>query len=446
MKMKVKPYDHQIVALAYLTLNDHFALFMEQGTGKTLPTLMHILNLLKSGEVVDALIIAPKSTVGAWERDIEVFNTKDQETLNNAVTVINYDKVWRTQKGINKFDKEWGVIVLDESHFIKNRTSKRSAFILKLGLKSKYRYILTGTPIGNGQLENIWSQYTFLAPYEHRKRVHSEIFEGSYYDFLNKYATLNKYYAPSSYKKVNELQDIIAEHSYRVTKEECLDLPEKLPDELIKVDLKAKKQYKEMAQSSTILEHEILAENPLSRMLKLRQLASGYITDNDGNIVEYGTEKISMLDELIESIGKKVVIFCEFKYSIKKVSELLSKRKVKYVILDGDQQDKTIWRKFQSDESIQAIIVQYQSGSAGIDLFASDTIIYYEPTLRSTTLEQSRDRIHRSGQTSKCSYLHLITTGTVEVAIYRSLKGFGDFSEKMFIEYMDSYTKGWTAR
>lgn len=444
--MKVELYEHQKVALAYLTLNDYFALFMEQGTGKTLPTLKHILELLQSGKVNDAIIIAPKSTVGAWERDIEIFDAKDQRLLNNAVTVINYDKVWRTQKGHNRFDKEWGVIVLDESHFIKNRTSKRSEFILKLALKSKYRYILTGTPIGNGQLENIWSQYAFLDPYEHRKKVYSTIFEGSYYEFLNKYATLNKYYQPSSYKKVNELQDIIAEHSYRVTKDECLDLPDKLPDELIKVDLKAKKQYKEMAQSSTILEHEILAENPLSRMLKLRQLASGYITDNDGNIIEYGTEKINMLDELIESIGKKVVIFCEFKYSIRKVSELLTKRKVKFVTLDGDQQDKTIWRKFQSDESIQAIIVQYQSGSAGIDLFASDTIIYYEPTLRSTTLEQSRDRIHRSGQTSKCSYLHLITTGTVEVAIYRALKGFGDFSEKLFIEYMDSYTKGWTAR
>lgn len=442
--MKVELYEHQKVALAYLTLNDYFALFMEQGTGKTLPTLKHILDLLQNGKIKDALIIAPKSTVGAWERDIEMFNPKDQRLLNNAVTVINYDKVWRTQKGHNKFDKEWGVIVLDESHFIKNRTSKRSAFILQLALKAKYRYILTGTPIGNGQLENIWSQYAFLAPYEHRKKVYSEIFEGSYYDFLNKYCILNKYYQPSSYKFVNELQDIIAEHSYRVTKDECLDLPDKLPDEVIKVELMAKKQYKEMAQSSTILDHEILAENPLSRMLKLRQLASGFITDNDSNIIEYNTDKIKVLDELIESICKKVVIFCEFKYSIRKVSELLKKRKIKYVVLDGDQKDKNVWRQFQSDESIQAIIVQYQSGSAGIDLFASDTIIYYEPTLRSTTLEQSRDRIHRSGQTSKCSYLHLITTGTVEVAIYRALKGFGDFSEKLFIEYMDNYTKGWS--
>ena len=445
-KVKVELYNHQKIAKSYMTLNDSFALFMEQGTGKTLPTLLHIKELLESGKANNALIIAPKSTMGAWERDIELFTEVDQRLLNAKVSIINYDKVWRTRKGHNPYDKTWDVIVLDEAHFIKNRTSKRSAFILKLSVAAKYRYILTGTPIGNGQLENIWSQYTFLDPYIERGKVYSKIFGGSYYKFQEKYCILNRYWKPTAYINVSELQDIIAEHSYRVTKEECLDLPDKLPDEVIRVELKAKKPYNEMAKTSTIMEHEILAENPLSRMLKLRQLASGFMTDNYGDIIEYGSEKIEVLDELIESLNKKIVIYCEFKHSIKQVGDLLKKRKIKHVKLDGDQKDKNIWRKFQSDESIQAIIVQYQSGSAGIDLFASDTIIYYEPTLRSTTLEQSRDRIHRSGQTSKCSYLHLITKGTVEVAIYRALQNYSDFSERLFDEYMYEYSKGRTLK
>lgn len=429
-----------------MTLNDNFALFMEQGTGKTLPTLMHIKDLLRSGDAVNALIVAPKSTMGAWERDIEMFSTADQKILNDNVTVINYDKVWRTRAGVNQYDKAWDVIVLDEAHSIKNRTSKRSAFLLKLSVNAKYRYILTGTPIGNGQLENIWAQYTFLDPYMERGRVNSRIFGGSYYKFQERYCILNKYWTPRAYVNVSELQDIIAEHSYRVTKVECLDLPDKLPDEIVNVELKAKKPYKEMATTSVIMEHEILAENALSRMLKLRQLASGFMTDNDREIVEYGSDKIQIVDELIESLDKKIVIFAEFKYSIKLLKDLMIKRKIKHVTLDGDQEDKNIWRKFQSDESIKVIICQYQSGSAGIDLFASDTIIYYEPTLRSTTLEQSRDRIHRSGQTSKCSYLHLITKGTVEVAIYRALMNYGDFSIRVFEEYMDNFTKSGGSR
>ena len=310
---------------------------------------------------------------------------------------------------------------------------------------SDYRYILTGTPIGNGALENIWSLYCFLDPYLERGRVCSRIFDGSYQKFQDRYCILNMYHKPSSYIHVNELQDIINEHSYRVKKVECLDLPDKLPDEIIKVDLAEKTLYKKLATESALLEYEILAENPLSRLVKLRQLASGHIKLETGEIIETKCEKLSVLQEIIEGYedDKKLVIFAEFKYSIGKISELLRKMKIKHVILDGDQKDKKIWRKFQTDEKIRVIVCQYQTASAGIDLFSSDTIIYYEPTLRSTTLEQSRDRIHRTGQVNKCSYIHLLTKGTVEVDIYRALAGYADFSERLFVEYMNGYRKGY---
>ncbi|MCB5007501.1 DEAD/DEAH box helicase family protein, partial [Streptococcus mutans] len=273
--LKFKLYRHQQLALTYMRINNAYALFMEQGTGKTIPSLVRVCELLRSGDIENALVVAPKSALGAWERDIEIFSPSDQRTLKRGLTLINYDKVWRTRNGVNPYDKEWGCIILDEAHSIKNRTSKRSEFILKLATKSKYRYILTGTPIGNGQLENIWALYAFLSPYIERKKVYSHIFGGSYYKFLDKYAVLNKYYQPAKYVNVDELQDIIAQHSYRVVKADCLDLPEKLPDEVVKVDLLEKTYYKKILKDSAILEHEILADNPLSRMLKLRQIASG---------------------------------------------------------------------------------------------------------------------------------------------------------------------------
>lgn len=251
------------------------------------------------------------------------------------------------------------------------------------------------------------------------------------------------YHKPSSYIHVSELQEIINEWSYRVKKSECLDLPEKLPDEIVKVDLLEKSLYKKLATESAILEYEILAENPLSRLLKMRQISSGFITTETGETMELKTEKIQALDEILDGYpdDKKVVIFAEFKHSIRAISELLDKRKTNYVVLDGDQKDKTIWRKFQTDKRIRVIVCQYQTANAGIDLFASDTIIYYEPTLRSTVLEQSRDRIHRSGQKNKCSYIHLLTKGTVEVDIYRSLAGYSDFSETLFTRYISMYRR-----
>ncbi len=140
------------------------------------------------------------------------------------------------------------------------------------------------------------------------------------------------------------------------------------------------------------------------------------------------------------------MVFCEFKHSINAVSDLLRRLKIKYVILDGEQKNKLIWRDFQAKKDIQVIICQYQSASTGIDLYAADTIIYYEPTLSSNTLDQSRDRIHRSGQTEKCSYIHFITKGTIEGAIYKALKNYSDFGEKLFNEYMTEYTKSYAGR
>lgn len=442
----IKLYRHQEIALSYMRSNNYFALFMEQGTGKTIPSLFRILDLLKSGAIEDALVVAPKSALGAWERDLELFDELDREILKSGITLINYDKVWRGDKK-SPYYRKFGCIILDEAHLIKNRTSRRSKFLLKIATMADYRYILTGTPIGNGQLENIWSLYCFLDPYLERGFPYSRIFGGSYKTFDDRYCILNMYHKPSSYIHVKELQEIINEHSYRVKKAECLDLPDKLPDEVIKVDLLEKDLYKRLATESAILEYEILADNPLSRLVKLRQLCSGYIKVDDhiGEDVEVKTEKIQVLEELIDGYedDKKLVIFAEFKHSIVKISDLLKKKKIKYVTLDGDQKDKTIWRKFQTDKKIRVIVCQYQTASAGIDLFASDTIIYYEPTLRSNTLEQSRDRIHRTGQANKCSYIHLLTKGTVEVDIYRALSGYSDFSEKLFTQYMEDYRRSY---
>ena len=452
----IKLFRHQEIALSYMRSNNFFALFLEQGLGKTLPSLIRILDLLKSGSITNALVVAPKSALGAWERDTELFNELDRDILRESITLINYDKIWRGEEK-SPYNQKYGCIILDEAHCIKNRTSRRAKFILKIATLSDYRYILTGTPIGNGALEDIWSLYCFLDPYIEKGRVYSRIFKnymeenasgeykGSYMEFQNRYCILNMYHKPTSYINVNELQKIINDYSYRAKKVDCLDLPEKLPDEIITVELKEKSLYKRLHTDSALLEYEILAENPLSRMIKLRQMCAGHIkTENE--LIEVKTEKLEILKELIEGYedDKKLVIFAEFKYSISKIAELLNKMKIKYVLLDGDQKDKTIWRKFQADKKIRVIVCQYQTASAGIDLFASDTIIYYEPTLRSNILEQSRDRIHRTGQQNKCSYIHLITKGTIEVDIYRALAGYSDFNEKLFTEYMSNYRKSYS--
>jgi SNF2 family DNA or RNA helicase len=108
--------------------------------------------------------------------------------------------------------------------------------------------------------------------------------------------------------------------------------------------------------------------------------------------------------------------------------------KLKHVSLNGDQKNKTIWREFQASKDIQVIVVQYQSGCSGIDLYESSHTIYFEPPLSSTILEQSRDRTHRIGVKNHCNYYFLITKGTMEQKIYERLVGYQDFTIKYLKE------------
>ena len=415
---------------------------MDPGTGKTLTTLVRVGELIfQEKKATNCLVICPKPVIGSWWRDVPLVDQSYGYDLKNVLEVVNYEHLLTKTGQKNILSKKWDIVVLDESHYVKNRSAKRTKACYELGLNAKYRYILTGTPIANGQLENIYSQFTFLYPYRNRQWIHSKIF-GSWTNFTDEYCFLNKWYQPYRYKNVDKLQDIISQYSYQVTKEECLDLPDKLPDQIFEIELKEKKIYKELHTHSTVEEWDLLADNGLSRMAKLRQVCSGFVNTETG-MKELKCEKIKILDDFLEDFDKKLVIFCEFKYSMKQVMKLLDKRKIKYTYLNGEQKDKQVWKQFQEDDSMQVIVCQYRSGNAGIDLYKADTMIFYEPTLSSNVLEQARDRIHRIGSKSRPRYIFFLTKGTIEETIYKALQGFSDFNRRLFEEYMEEYQRSY---
>lgn len=446
----IELYDHQKTALNLLRLNDGFALFMEQGTGKTFPVLFRLCELARTKRISSGLIIAPKAVCAGWYDKIEQLSDAQKQSLAKIdLKIVSYDLVWRRDEYKKaRFD----CVVFDESHYIKSPSAKRTKACLAIALKAKYRYALTGTPTSNGQLCNLWSQITAIDPVEPSRRgypAYPGAFGGdSYYKWLDRVAYLDQWHKPYKYRRVDEIQDVLGELSYSIKKEDCLDLPEKLPDEILYIDLArdVKRLYKDMAKHSVILEldegYDLLAPNPVTRLLHLRQLASGFVSDERKRIHEFSNPKITALKEFLSDFDSKVVIFCEFTHSIDKVSELLDSMKWKHVVLDGRSKDSSIWRKFQDDDSVRAIVVQSKSGSAGIDLYASDTCIFFEPPISSNIVEQARDRIHRPGQTNKCSYYFMLTSGTVEFAIYKALLNYQDFGEALFTRYLDEYTKG----
>lgn len=283
---------------------------------------------------------------------------------------------------------------------------------------------MTGTPMHNGHYEDYWSQIDFLCPG----------YLGTYNEFLAHYTIQRQ--LPGTYVKiivkyrnVTELLDKIGQIAYYIDKKSCLDLPELLPPQVIDCELQEKLKYKQ-ALKSFIEEYDMNIGNPMSIIVKLRQLCSGFVIDDYGDIHELKCQKIKLLDELLDSISGKVVIFAEFMYSLEQIHKLLEKKKISYLTLDGRQKNKSIWKEFQSDDSVRAIVCQYRSAREGIDLFASSDMIFYEPHQSSTTIDQSMARIHRNGQTRNCSYYWLLTEGTVERDIYERVTNGIDFNVK----------------
>lgn len=443
MKLKVTPYAHQEMMYAMLTANESLALFAEMGTGKTLPTLMKACDVAEQGG--DILVVCPASVQAGWtSKCSDYFDDDTLKTLMDHLHVTSYELMWRREE----FNREWDMLVLDEGHYIKTHSAKRSKKAREIALKSKSRYLLTGTPTSNGQLHNLWSELCFLEPTQGRKKgdTYSKIWsefdgKGSYYSWLKEFAYLNQWHQPYRYRNVDTIQKIISDHSFRIKKSECLDLPDVLPDEIMSLTQSNKKLYNKIANESASVELGLLCDNSLTRLLALRQICSGFVTV-DGEKVELKNHKAKWLKTFLDNFDEKLVVFCDFRNSVDTVYELMKAAGMNPVVLDGRSKDKGIWKQFQTDDKCRGIVCQYQSGNAGIDLTAAHTCLFYEPCLSSNLHEQARDRIHRIGQETPCSYIYLITEKSIEVSIYQSLKTYSDFSTKFFEEHMVECVKG----
>ena len=450
-------YAHQKEMLRLATENDRFLFLAEVGTGKTLPMLIHMSNLLLAGEIDSVLVVAPLSGLGAWKRDIKKLSPERQRLIERHATFINFDKLSRkSSTWREKCWKSWGMIVLDEGHAIKKPSSNRTQYFvgkghaLGLASKAKYRYLLTGTLITNSHLEDLWAPLRFLFDDEWM----------TWADFKRHYLvtrTLPGSYAEIvvGYRNRAELLERVAACSYRILKKDCLDLPEQLPDEVVLVPWASGKNAEPFNKStrdlyadaleSYVEALDLVSDNPLTRLLRMRQIAAGHIKEPDtrdergkkhrGATYRLNNDKVRYAMELVDSnLPHKSVIFYQFRETCAALEESLKKAGVKYLTLNGDQPDKEIWRVFQEDESVKVFVVQYESGSSAIDLFASSYTIFMEPTDSSFTNEQAHGRTHRSGQKQACNYVFLLTEGSVEEDMYRKLEAHEDFGEQAFRE------------
>ena len=457
-KFKTTPYAHQREAFVLSAEKKVYALLMDMGTGKTKVCLDTIGHLFEKQEIDFSIIVAPKGVIANWLGEIEThlperierevvlwkpaLTKKFRETLKELSTpspgkmkflLMNVES-FSSKKGVGVaeyFIKNFKVFMaVDESTTIKNRQAKRTKSISKLGLGARYRRILTGSPVTRSPLD-LYSQMNFL----------DEDILGfnSFYAFQGRFAVIQRRTMGAhsfnhivGFRRLDELTEALDKHSFRVRKEDCLDLPDKVymrrEVELTKEQKKAYEQMKHFALARLQSGELSTTKNVLTQLMRLQQICCGNLTDDAGVIHPLPSNRIDALLDICDEIQGKALIWATWTRDIRSIAEALRDRfSVQAVAtLHGETPDserQKVVESFQDRQSELRFIVGHpKTGGYGLTLTAATTVIYYSNSYDLELRIQSEDRAHRIGQTNKVTYIDLISPKTVDEKIVRALR------------------------
>ena len=435
----------------------YFALFMEMGTGKSKVLLDNIAMLYDAGKINGAFIVAPKGVVGTWYKQeipahlpnhIENMTvlwqaniTKGQSRkLGNLfktgeelhILIMNVE-AFSTVKGVEFAAKflscHNSLMAIDESTTIKNPDAKRTKNICKLSTHTKYRRILTGSPITKSPLD-LYKQCEFLYP--------ELLGHGSYYTFRTRYAVMKtanfggrSVQIVVGYRNLGELSEKLKPFSYRVLKDDCLDLPAKTyMKRIVKLTPEQEKIYGQMKRLALAeMEGKTMSTaTVLTQLMRLQQINCGHFTADDGTIKDIKNNRIPVLLDTLEEIQGKVVIWGHYQYDVETIVEHLKKEYgdnsvvTYYGLTPMDQRQDNI-QKFQDPKStVRFLVGTTQTGGYGITLTAASTMIYYSNGYDLEKRQQSEARIDRIGQHFPMTYIDLMVEDTIDERIVKALR------------------------
>ena len=455
-KFKTKPYKHQLTALEKSWNKDNFAYFMEMGTGKTKVLIDNLAMLYDKGRVDGALIVAPKGVIGTWYNQelpthlpnhiesVSVLwqpniNKKQKEKLDTLfetgedlhILIMNVE-AFSTEKG-TEFAKKFlrshkSLVAIDESTTIKNPKAKRTKNITDLSHLAKYRRIMTGSPVTKNPLD-LYSQCEFLHPYL--------LDFTSYYAFRNRYAEMKTLHMHgrqiqivSNFKNLGELSDTLKNFSYRVLKEDCLDLPDKIYIKRnISLTTEQQKVYKSMKEKALAILNgkQVTSVSVLTQLMRLHQITCGHFVADDGSVQEVKSNRLNELMDVLEEIEGKAIIWAHYQHDIKKIIKSIEKvhgpgSVVDYYGLTAQEHRQPNIKKFQEDDKCRFLVGTPQTGGYGITLTQANTVVYYSNGYDLEKRLQSEDRAHRIGQKKSVTYVDIMAEETVDEKIVKALR------------------------
>jgi len=455
-KFKTKPYGHQLTALEKSSDKKVYALFMEMGTGKTKVAIDNLAMLYDKGKINGVLIIAPKGVYKTWysqEFPIHmpthvhykmvlwqaIINQKQKKRLDILfktgvelhVLIMNVE-AFSTTKGV-EFARKFlscheTFMVVDESTTIKNPEAKRTKNIINLAIHAKYRRILTGSPVTKSPLD-LYKQCEFLDP--------DLLNHSSYYTFRSRYATMRSanfngrsVQLVVGYKNLEELSEKLKPFSYRVLKDDCLDLPPKTyMKRIITLTPEQQKVYRQMKQMALAEMNGkvITTMNALTQLMRLHQITCGHFKADDDSIQPIKNNRLSELLEVLEELEGKAVIWAHYQFDVQTIVKAIEekygeKSVVTYYGLTPNEIRQTNLERFQTKDETRFLVGTPQTGGYGITLTAASTMIYYSNGYDLEKRTQSEARIDRIGQKFPMTYVDIIAEDTVDERIVKALR------------------------
>ena len=456
-KFKTKPYAHQLKALEMSWNKEVFAYFMEMGTGKSKVLLDNVAMLFDKGKINSVLIVAPKGVYKNWydseipehlpkhiNRNVVLWKaliTKEQKLKCDSlfetdftklqIFVINVEAL-STKKGLD-FARQFlnvkkTLFAIDESTTIKNPGAKRTKNILQLSKMGKYRRILTGSPVTKSPLD-LYTQCHFLDPFL--------LDFTSYYAFRNRYAELRtanfsgrSVQVVTGYKNLAELAETLKSFSYRVLKDDCLDLPPKtFMKRVIQLTPEQKRVYQQMKATAlaTLNGKMVTTMNVITQLMRLQQITCGHFKADDGSIQNIKNNRITELLDVLEEVECKAIIWAHWRHDIDTIVESIEEQYPGSVVTyygdtSTEDRQKAI-KKIQDPESkVRFLVGTTQTAGYGITLTGASTMIYYSNGYDLEKRQQSEARIDRIGQEKPMTYIDIIAEDTVDDKIVKSLR------------------------
>jgi SNF2 family DNA or RNA helicase len=461
------PYKHQLDTFERTRSWKYYGLFWEMGVGKSKPLIDTAAWLFLNGEIDGVIIMSDKGAylnwpieeipkhlqqnildvtrIGIWKSSA---NSKEQIALAKLlepkddvldVLCMNVEALSsdRAQEFAESFIRShYTMIIIDEATSIKNPKAKRTLNAIALGRKCDYRRIATGTPITQGPLD-LYAMCEFL---DQGLSGHNSFtsFKSAYAITLEIVNGRQRFQKIIGYKNLEVLKSHITQFSSRITKMECLDLPEKIYETLyVELSPEQRKIYEQLC-SEAIAEFDggvITSLSGLTTMEKLHQVCCGHIKDDDGTIRDLAHDRLSVLSDEIEKLenGEKFIVWCHYQRDVEQVinhlnnkeSGILGKNKEYAVAYYGkstpDERMQAL-QNFGGNKLCRGFVGTAATGGKGLTLNVAWNVFYYSRGFKLEHRLQSEDRNHRIGQKNNVIYKDLVAPDSVEVRILASLK------------------------